>query len=561
MRRKGPGRCPVLVPSSLDDWPLPGPGAILAQGVTTALPNTLTARISLAAGAALLAAIAFLAYLPSAKGYFLSDDFGFVRIFHARPLSDFPRLFVDDWSGGLWGHPLDEIRPIIGLSYRLDGLLWGLDPTGYHLTNMAFHAVAAVLVLLIAREITGGSGLLGLLAGLLFALAPAHAEAVSWIAARVDVISVTFYLAAFYCFLLLRTRGRPWLGGLSFLAYALALFSKEISVTLPFLLVAYDLLCLRPLRPRALLVHFPFFALLAGYVSIRHLAFDSTLREDMLGVEAVRAFLQRQGYYLWELLPPLRPLPTALAWTVVAASLVGVLAAARARGQGWLGKAVFFGPVWHLLVLLPTLVAYSPHSHRYLLLPSAGLAVFLALAVSCLRPRAAVAAGAAVALLLVPFSLGLAEHQSDWVAAARLSREFTQQAEVATRTAPPGSIVILDVPGNYGRAYLWAWALPFALEEPFSESDLYGRYTVLERPETYRCPACWGHERLGAIDAALTGDADIYVVYLDEGGRAATRVLARDRWWEMTALARLGGPEDRASALARLLDELGSGQP
>ncbi|HXG42968.1 MAG TPA: glycosyltransferase family 39 protein [Dehalococcoidia bacterium] len=529
--------------------------------MSRAVLRNLSTRTLSAAAAAFVASVALLAYLPSLKGYFLSDDFGFVRIFHDRPLADFPRLFVDDWSGGLWGHPLDEIRPIIGLSYRLDSFLWGLDPTGYHFTNMAFHAVAAVLVFLIAREAAGGSGLLGLLAGLLFAVAPAHVEAVSWIAARVDVISVTFYLASFYLFLLFRRRGSPWWGGLSFVAYALALFSKEISVTLPFLLVAYDLLCHRPLTARTLLSHLPFFALLGGYMFVRHLAFDSAVREDMLGAEAVRSFLQRQGYYLWELLPPLRPLPDALAWALVAAALTGALAVARARGGRELGRLVFFGPVWHLLVLLPTLVAYSPNSHRYLLLPSAGLAVFSVIAVSYLPRRAALAAGAALVLLLVPLSLGLADYQGDWTAAARLSREFTQRAEMTAHQAPPGSTVVLDVPGSYGRAYLWAWALPFALEEPFSDAGLYDRYTVLERPETYRCPFCWGRDRLAAIDAALASHGDIYLVYLDEGGRAAMRVVPSDRWREMTALARLGGPEARAFALASLLDDLQPPQP
>jgi hypothetical protein len=511
-------------------------------------------RLLAAAAGALLAAVAFLLYLPSLDGYFLADDFGFIRLFHARPLSDFPALFRQDWSGGLWGHPLDEIRPVIALSYRLDSFLWGLDPLGYHLTNVTFHALSAVLVFLIARGATGGSAPLGLLAGLLFALSPTHVEAVSWIAARVDVISTTFYLASFYLFLRFREGGRWWLWGASFLAFVLALFSKEIAVTLPFLLLAYDLLCRRPPSLRALTVHLPPLALLGGYLFLRHLAFGSAMREQMLGLEALGAFLSRQGYYLGELLPPLRPLADAAASALALLVLAGLLALAWRRGGGRAGRLLFFGPVWHLLVLSPALVAYLPESHRYLLLPSAGLAVTIALAVEALPlPARPLAVGAAL-LLLLPLGLGLAHHQRDWVQAASLSRQFTRQAEATARQAPPGSAVVLDVPSSYGRAYLWAWALPFALEEPFSDAALYQRHTVLERPESYRCPLCWPQDRRQAMQEVLASQGDVYLVYLDGQGRAARRLVSGQEWRALAAPALADGAA--AEAVLRLLDHL-----
>ncbi len=523
-------------------------------------PRSLTAiadrRLLALAGAAVAALVAFAAYLPTLDGYFLADDFGFIRIFHARPLSQFPELFVSDWSGGLWGHPLDELRPVSGLSYRLDSFLWGLNPVGYHLTNLLFHGLSAALVFLIARRVTGGSALLGLLAGLLFALSPVHVEPVAWIAARVDVISAALYLASFYLFLRSRSEGRPWLWALSFLAFAAALFSKEIAVTLPFLLLAYDLLCRRP-RPVEMAAHLSYFALLGGYFFLRHLAFESTAREQMLGLDALGAFLGRQGYYLGELLPPLRPLADGAAVAVALAALAVALAASWVRGDSARARQMlFYGPVWHLLVLAPAAVSYLPESHRYLLLPSAGLAVTIALVVGSLPGRGAALAGAAALLLLVPMGLGLADYQRDWTTAARLSRQFTQRAEQVAREAPPGAAVVLDVPGTYGRAYLWAWALPFALEQPFTDARLYGRYLVVERPESYRCPFCWPRERRAEVEALLSFPGEVYLLYLDDRGDVALRALSAEEWRER--VVRLQASGDAGSVL-RLLDDLQRG--
>lgn len=515
-------------------------------------PHALAAPMAVA----VLVAAAVLPYLPSLDGYFLADDFGFIRIFHDRPLRDFLSLFTRDWSSGLWGHPLDEIRPVIALSYRLDSFLWGLRPLGYHLTSVAFHALSVVLVFLIARQVTGGRACLGLLAGLLFAFNPTHVESVAWVAARVDIMSATFYLASFYLFLLFRARGDGRWWALSLAAFALALFSKELTVTLPFVLLAYDLLCRRPRALYELWAHVPFFALLGGYFFIRHLAFESPAREQMLGINALGAFLSRQDYYLGELVPPLRALPAAMAWAAIGLVLAGAVAASWAYGAGQARHIVFFGPIWHLTVLSPTMVATLPESHRYLLLPSAGLAVLLAVAVAPLPSRAALAAAAAASALLVPLGMQLADYQGDWVRAGDLSRDFTRQVEETAREAPSGTIIVLGVPGAYGRAYLWAWALPFALQEPFTASDLYQDHVVLERPEIYRCPFCWGRDRAEALQAALGSRGDVHLIYLDGNGRATRKVVDGGEWQTMTEALRSvpGGPT--ADGFLRLLDAL-----
>src|SRR5262249_9062048 len=44
-------------------------------------------------------------------------------------------------------------QPLTWLSFAVDHALWGLNPTGYHLTNVALHAINTVLVFLLVRSL------------------------------------------------------------------------------------------------------------------------------------------------------------------------------------------------------------------------------------------------------------------------------------------------------------------------------------------------------------------------------------------------------------------------
>lgn len=97
--------------------------------------------------------------------------------------------------------PADQFyyRPVIELTYYLDNLLWGLDPSFMHLENILIHALNVVLVYLLAARITvfrGAVDHLPFISALLFAVHPIHTEAVSWIAGRTDLLAASFILLA-----------------------------------------------------------------------------------------------------------------------------------------------------------------------------------------------------------------------------------------------------------------------------------------------------------------------------------------------------------------------------
>lgn len=188
--------------------------------------------------------------------------------------------------------------PLTYASFAIDYNFWGDNPIGYHLTNILLHAVNATLVVLLADRLfkqgrglrdEGGRDYAGylytvklLLAGLFFALHPLRVESVAWAAERKDVLNGFFTLAAilsYLGFVRMKDSGkerRKWLGTylLSLFLFTLSLLAKQVSVTIPVILLLLDWYPLGRLgkgRLVPLLVEkIPFFAiaLLATLVAI-----------------------------------------------------------------------------------------------------------------------------------------------------------------------------------------------------------------------------------------------------------------------------------------------------
>src|SRR5580698_8981335 len=77
--------------------------------------------------------------------------------------------------------PLGEWYPLAMLSHMLDCQLYGLHPTGHHLTNLLLHAATAVTLFLVLWRMTESLWPSALVAAL-FAIHPLHVESVVWVA-------------------------------------------------------------------------------------------------------------------------------------------------------------------------------------------------------------------------------------------------------------------------------------------------------------------------------------------------------------------------------------------
>src|SRR3989449_9637971 len=172
------------------------------------------------------------------------------------------------WSQLRWmltatvtGHYIPVTWMTLGLVY----VLWGMNPAGYHLTNLVLHALNTVLCALIAirllrlaRPRTGETALWAgtMTAALFFSLHPLRAETVAWVTERRGLLSAFFSLVTALTYVrMAAAEGAPrrrWLAG-SVGSYAMALASKAAGVPLPLglLLMAVQPLGRLPARWRA----------------------------------------------------------------------------------------------------------------------------------------------------------------------------------------------------------------------------------------------------------------------------------------------------------------------
>src|SRR5919106_2139796 len=155
-------------------------------------------------------------------------------------------------------------QPLSWMTYGLDYLIWGMNPVGYHLTNLILHAANAVFFYCICRQLIAlalsmpGHGSWRLttsatFAALIFAIHPLRVESVAWGTERRDVLSCFFFLWAVYCYLRANSNthagmpSRRWMS-IALFVYVLSLLSKAIAITLPIVLVILDIYPLRRLR-------------------------------------------------------------------------------------------------------------------------------------------------------------------------------------------------------------------------------------------------------------------------------------------------------------------------
>ena len=148
----------------------------------------------------LLLVMAVLPYLRViTQGYFLGDDFALIQLYSSKSAKDFLPLFAGDVSMGIWGQEMRYLRPLLGVSYKTDYALWGVNAGGFHASNVLWHALNVVLLFFVSYLLTGKDRMTALLSAALFAAVPVHAEAVAWIPGRNDVIYGFFWLASVLC--------------------------------------------------------------------------------------------------------------------------------------------------------------------------------------------------------------------------------------------------------------------------------------------------------------------------------------------------------------------------
>lgn len=409
----------------------------------------------------LVLALAALSYANSLQNQYVFDDLHLVA---ANPqiadADDIPRFLSP-------GKIATYYRPLRTISYRLDYTLnkifwhrfasrqWtdpGIVPIGYHIANIFYHLLTAVLVYLVVARLSASSRVAFIAAGL-FVLHPVHTDSVTYISGRRDILFTLFYLAGFYCFLCYRQHRKRRFIIAAFLMYLLSMGSKEMGVTLPLLFLAYDLVkkfsrdeavpasgytkalyaSLKKSLARAYVLYPLIFLGALAFSYYKVFVKSPSLQSAYYGDSALVTFLtvtRILAHYLKLLALPIRlnadysynafPLSAALYEPSVTLSLILLLL------MGYImlrllnhHKMMAFGIAWFFITLLPVCHIIPHHellAEHYLYLPSVGLCLAAALTGDRFLAGSRQTAVLAVCLLAVAalFSLRIADRNRDW---------------------------------------------------------------------------------------------------------------------------------------------------
>ena len=130
-------------------------------------------------------------------------------------------------------------HPLTWLSYLLDIELFGLEPKGFHRTNVLIHALNSVMLLSWLSAATKRLWPSAFVA-LLFAIHPLHVESVAWISERKDVLSMFFVLATLITYTRYVRNPSSRIYVAVELLFVCALLAKPMAITLPLVLLLLD---------------------------------------------------------------------------------------------------------------------------------------------------------------------------------------------------------------------------------------------------------------------------------------------------------------------------------
>ena len=305
----------------------------------------------------------------------------------------FASLAVSNW------HPLTWI------SHTLDWSLFEANPSGHHLVNLLLH-IGAVLFLFLFLNKTTKNIWPAAFAAAFFALHPLRVESVAWVSERKDVLSMFFGMASLYAYAFYAESSKLSKYILCLILFGLALLSKPMLVSLPFVLMLLDYWPLgrwqkawsAPIESRYQLAgkllweKLPFILLAIASIIVTFWAQDkgnSIITVESLNFyqrlsNAVFSYVAYLGKIFWPAdLAVFYPYQFSLPlWKILISALI--LIVIMIAVLYYIGKLpfLFVGWFWYLGTLVPVIglvqVGKQAMADRYTYLPSIGIAMILA---------------------------------------------------------------------------------------------------------------------------------------------------------------------------------------
>jgi tetratricopeptide (TPR) repeat protein len=394
--------------------------------------------------------VCFLVFANTLGGEFVYDD---ARQILRNPLIQDNSLFWKALTSDVWAFKGDGTiaasnywRPTFTLWHIINFRLFGANPFGWHLLNIALHAGVCVMAFALLRK-WGFSALIACAIALIFAAHPVHVESVAWISGSPDLLFSLALLGSIWFVVKARESAEAGLLSgnflLAFLLYALALGAKEIGILcIPiYYLIFSDKKDTDGAAKPNLIPVIVFAGIAVVYFLARFSVLGAVSRppEDAVSITtALLSFPKMFTFYLQQIFFPIKvaanyPLQPVhqisltnfiIPAFISLAALAALYFLAKKARKGWLAASLF------LLPLIPAInaTAFIPDQivhDRYLYLPLLGvLMLTLPLLTKFIPERDILIAGCVIAALLcaqtIPYNRAWAKELDLWTWTAQV---------------------------------------------------------------------------------------------------------------------------------------------
>jgi tetratricopeptide (TPR) repeat protein len=355
--------------------------------------------------------VSFSVYFNALFNEFVYDDLpNVVENPWIKDFNNIPQIFTTYFSAFDPNTAASYYRPLIHIIDMFTYAVFGLNPFGFHLVNILFHACTSILILLIAKKMLSEFQPStytqvfspAFFMALLFSVHPIHTEAVTWISGITDLSYTFFYLLSLYLYMRAETGGR-FNYYLSLVSFFLSTLCKEPALSLPLILIVYDFSFNKMdfRQTRRTVRYLPYMVLLAiyfvlrlnalgrfaqGYSSIDLNTYQYVINLIFLFSQYVQKLILPFNLSAVYILHPLNSIFQPKSMISLVFSL-GILAFAyRIRKD----KILFFSLCLVVIPLMPTfflalIAGKSVFAERYLYLPSSGFVILLVLLLARIR--------------------------------------------------------------------------------------------------------------------------------------------------------------------------------
>jgi tetratricopeptide (TPR) repeat protein len=451
----------------------------------------------------LIFVLSLLVYANTCFNDFIWDDEVAVqKNLSIRSLGNCAKFFTHPESVALNSLSCEIYRPLRTLSFAIDFKLDGDNPFIYHFTNIFLHGLVCILIYYLVILLINSFFQVNFLpsdenigkishkffnsfdkrsipfvTALIFALHPIHTESVAWICGRADILSFMFFILSLIFMikdgLFHSGKGRPLYFCLGITAYLLALFSKEMVITLPIILILYEIIFRHKLGSQyikiRILRYLPFFIIAVWYFIIRGIILGRVSQCLYWEGSAYRTFLAMTHViirYLKLIIIPFNlsvdhynyikvPFGLGLYEILNILLIIGTIFISFVFLIKKKQSLFTFGIFWFFIILLPVMNIIPIKAliaERFLYIPSLGLCLIIAVLLTKLRPKI-LFIGVLLALLFFYFLITFNRNR-DWQ-----NRQTLWQATL--KTNPKSCLALVNMASVYADKEEYSQALEF----------------------------------------------------------------------------------------------------